>query len=98
MNELIGLCQIVAAIGLLIAPPIVVVRLIAGRKPIDLADLFPAVREPTWPRGIQEEDPPAWHLERLHRRTRIAQAQQGDRSGRRSARARAVCAPESAAT
>jgi len=97
MNELIGLCQIVAAIGLLIAPPIVVVRLIAGRKPIDLADLFPAVREPTWPRGIQEEDPPAWHLERLHRRTRIAPAQ-GDRSGRRSAPARAACAPESAAT
>jgi hypothetical protein len=98
MNELVPLLQIVAAIGLFVAPAILIVRLIAGREPVDLAELFRATSEPIWPHGVQEEDPPVWHLERLQPPTRAAPAQQAaDRSGRRSLPAQTRCAPEHAA-
>ena len=99
MNELVGLLQIVAAIGLFVAPTILIVRLIAGRERVDLAELFRVRSEPTWPHGVQEEDTPVWHLERLQPPTRAAAPSQqvAGRSGRRSLPAQTSCAPERAA-
>jgi hypothetical protein len=85
MNELVGLLQFVAATGLLVAPVILIVRLIAGGEPVDLAELFRVRSEPTWPHGVQEEDTPGWHVERLHSPTRAGPAQGvADRSRRQS--------------
>jgi hypothetical protein len=98
MNELVDLLQIAAAIGLFVAPVILIVRLIAGEEPVDLAELFRLRPEPTWPHGVQEEDAPEWHLERPHPPTRAAPAQGvADRSRRRSLPVQTGCPSERAA-
>ena len=72
MEHIIALVQIAATIGLVVAPTILIVRLIAGPEPLDHAMFLRATLEPEWPRGVQEEDAPVWHTERLRRPTRPA--------------------------
>ena len=67
MNDLLPLLQIVATMAMLVAPPILLTRLLAGSGPVDLADLFQARRDPPRPAGVQEEDQPAFRFDRSPR-------------------------------
>jgi hypothetical protein len=58
----------IAILAALIAAWFLVVRLIAGDQPVDLAALFGAATRMPWPRGVQEEEPQPWRLELLDRR------------------------------
>ena len=52
---------------------LIVVRLLAGDQPIDLAVLFGQRRGTMpWPRGVQEEEPRPWRFELLDRRPMAA--------------------------
>ena len=66
--ELAFLLDFVAPLALLIAPPIVMARLLAPDTPAALATLFTIPLDPPAPRGVQEEEPVPWRLERLQPR------------------------------
>ena len=55
---------------LLVVPVILLVRFLAGGDGVALADLFAFPQTPPWPRGVQEEEPFRWHLDRLSPSTR----------------------------
>jgi hypothetical protein len=52
----------ILAIGLVLR---LIARWSAGAS---VADGFGGYRDPPWPRGVQEEEPVRWHLERLRPR------------------------------
>ena len=54
------------AIGILLMTALL--RAIASGDPIDLGSMFAHPWDAPWPRGVQEEEPQPWRLERLDRR------------------------------
>ena len=66
--ELAFLLDLVAPLALLVAPPIAFARLLSPRTPESLATLFAIPLDPAHPRGVQEEEPARWRLERLQPR------------------------------
>ena len=66
--ELAFLIDFVAPLALLVAPPILMARLLAPGTPAALATLFTIPPDPPAPRGVQEEEPVRWRLERLQPR------------------------------
>jgi hypothetical protein len=67
--DITPILEIAAGIGMLAVPPIVVTRLIAGRADGSLAVLLAMHADLPWPRGVQEEEPPAWRFEHLAARS-----------------------------
>jgi hypothetical protein len=63
------LFQMAASIALVAAPAILLSRLLAGSEGPSLTDLLAIPVDPPWPRGVQEEEPLPWRVERLHRRS-----------------------------
>jgi len=53
------------AIALGVATWAAMTRIVGGADPVDLANLFGRPWEPSWPRGVQEEEPFHWRLDRL---------------------------------
>lgn len=70
MNDPIAFLQMAAAIGLLAGPPILLARLLGDSNDGGLAALLTFPAELPLPRGVQEEDPPAWRLENVRARSR----------------------------
>ena len=44
---------------------LILVRAIGAGAPVDLGAIFPHAWELDWPRGVQEEEPQPWRVERL---------------------------------
>ena len=69
MDQLLSLIEILAVNALVAAPIAGIVLFLGGG-----ADLEPGLplryAEPGWPRGVQEEDSPEWHVELAHPRGR----------------------------
>jgi hypothetical protein len=63
VNDSIALVQMALAIVATVTPVIVLVRLIAGRQPLELDE---PRRESVnrWPLGVQEEEPAPWTFAR----------------------------------
>ena len=71
MDQLSTLVEIVV-VNAMIAAPIVGLVLFL-RHGVDLESGLPVrYAEPGWPRGVQEEDAPEWHIELVHPRGRSA--------------------------
>ena len=78
--DLPTLVELVGTTVLFVAP-VILIRWLAGPDGPSLSDLFATSPDPTWPRGVQEEEPIAWRLERLHPRV-VAPHVRGDRASR----------------
>lgn len=59
------LIQFGAATTLVVAPAILINRLLARSEGGNLADLFAIPLDPPWPRGMQEEEPTRWRIDAL---------------------------------
>ena len=59
MNDILAFLAAVVPMAALIS---VITVLLRALGPVDLTALLYAPREDTWPRGVQEEDPPPWHF------------------------------------
>jgi hypothetical protein len=68
VTEFAFLLEIAASTAMIVAPVIVLNRLLAGADGPTLADVFAIPVDPPWPRGVQEEEPLRWRLDRLERR------------------------------
>jgi hypothetical protein len=68
VNELLSLLEIGFYVGLVVAPALVLNRLLAGAEGATLADLFAIALDPPLPRGVQYEEPERWQVERLRPR------------------------------
>jgi hypothetical protein len=66
VNEIQFLIQFGAAATLIVAPAILLNRLLARAEGWTLADLFAVPVDPPWPHGVQEEEPTRWRVENLH--------------------------------
>ena len=84
MTDLVELLRIAVAITLVAAPPILIVRLIAGPDQASLPDLLAFTLEQPRPHGVQEEDAPRWQVERV--RPRRAQPSDSSCARRRNDR------------
>lgn len=58
----------IAIFAVLVAAPLVLVRVLARGEPVDLSRLFAIPAELPWPRGVQEEEPRPWRMDLLERR------------------------------
>lgn len=67
MSEFTFFIQFGAAAALIVAPAVLINRLLAGSDGGAFTDLFVIPLDPPWPRGVQEEEPTRWHVELLHR-------------------------------
>jgi hypothetical protein len=65
VNDVLFLIQFGAAATLIVAPAILINRLLARAEGGTLADLFAIPLDPPWPRGVQEEEPARWRMEML---------------------------------
>ena len=71
MDQLLTVIEILATNAIVAAPIVGIVLFI--RRGADLEQGVPLrYREPGWPRGVQEEDAPEWHVELAHPRGRLA--------------------------
>jgi hypothetical protein len=59
--------EIFTSTMLVVAPAIVLNRLMAGADGAALGDIFRIPVDPPWPRGVREEEPVPWRLDRLGR-------------------------------
>jgi hypothetical protein len=62
--ESTSLLEIAACTALVIAPAILLNRLAAGADGPTLGVIFKLPVDPPWPRGVQEEEPVRWRLDR----------------------------------
>lgn len=75
----------VAAVLVVVSPlALLLIRIFAVPDGVSLDDVIPPLRELEWPRGVQEEEPVRWRVERIRPPRQIAPAQrrassQGDR-------------------
>jgi len=67
-----SLFEIAAYTALVVAPAVLLNRLLAGGEGPTLADVFAIPVDPARPRGVQEEEPLRWRLELLDRRPIVA--------------------------
>jgi len=65
VNDLVFLVQILGAMALIVAPAILVNRLLGNAEGGSLADLLAIPLDSPWPRGVQEEEPTRWRVESL---------------------------------
>lgn len=65
MNDLLSIVQILGISTLVVAPAIVINRLLDRSEGGTLADLFAIPLDAPWPRGVQEEEPVRWRVENL---------------------------------
>jgi hypothetical protein len=71
VDQLLALVEIVMMNAVVAAPIVAIVLFI--RQGVDLETGGPyRYAEPGWPRGVQEEDVPHWHVELAHPRGRDA--------------------------
>jgi hypothetical protein len=56
------LLQSVVVVAVTASPIVILVRLIAGWNGDPLAEGFGPAGVPSWPRGVQEEEPRAWNF------------------------------------
>ena len=94
MTDVLPLLQILAAMALLVGPPVLLARLLAGSGEVRLSDLLRMRPDPPRPLGVQEEDQPAFRFDRWNRE-RGPIAIQPDR--REALRVSSTCADERAA-
>ena len=59
-----------------------ILRAIGAGDPLDLGSMFAHPWEATWPRGVQEEEPRPWRLERLGVRDDAPRPDRAHASGR----------------
>jgi hypothetical protein len=62
------LFQMAGSIALVVAPVILINQLLAGNEGPSLTDILAIPVDPPRPRGVQEEEPVPWRIERLSRR------------------------------
>jgi hypothetical protein len=67
--EFASLLEIAACAALVVAPAVLLNRLLAGAEGPALADVFAIPVDPPLPRGVQEEEPVRWRLDRLECRS-----------------------------
>lgn len=67
MTDYATLLQMAATIVLVVAPAVLLNRLLAGDEGSTLTDILAIPIDPPWPRGVQEEEPVPWRVERLAR-------------------------------
>jgi hypothetical protein len=72
VTEFASLLEIAASTAMIVAPAILFNRLLAGAEGPTLANLFAIPVDPPWPRGVQEEEPVRWPLDRFEHRTAAA--------------------------
>ena len=72
MIDFATLFEIAGTMALVVAPAILLNRLLAGSEGPSLTDILAKPVNPPWPRGVQEEEPAPWRLERLNARTTSA--------------------------
>jgi hypothetical protein len=60
--ELASFAQMVLVTAAVAAPIVLLARLLAGDESVSLADLAFAAGRPSWPRGVQEEEPAPWRF------------------------------------
>jgi hypothetical protein len=72
VNEIASLFEVIAAIAVVVAPPILLIRLLAEGKDVGPVNLFAIPIDPPWPRGVQEEEAPRWRVELLEPPRRAA--------------------------
>jgi hypothetical protein len=72
--DLAPLLQILGFTALVVTPPIVLNRLLADSDGPVLADLLRIPIDPPRPRGVQEEEPVPWRIDRLRRPSAAAEA------------------------
>lgn len=73
MIDVASLFEITASMALVVGPAVVLNRLLAEADGPTLADLFAIPVDPSWPRGVQEEEPVRWRPELLDRRPIVAE-------------------------
>ena len=67
MTDLTVPLEILGTIALIMVPTVVLSWLLAGSDSPSLADIFAVPAGPPLPRGVQEEEPVRYHVERLSR-------------------------------
>jgi hypothetical protein len=67
VNDFTFLVQFGTAAALIVAPAVLINRLLAGSEGGAFTDLLAIPLDPPWPRGVQEEEPMRWRVELLHR-------------------------------
>jgi hypothetical protein len=65
VTDLATLIEILACTALVVAPVVVLTRLVAGDDGPGLPAIPGSPLEAPWPRGVQEEEPLPWRLDRL---------------------------------
>jgi hypothetical protein len=78
VTDFATLIEIVAYTALVVAPAAVLGRLLAGGDGPTLPDVLRAPLDPPWPRGVQEEEPLPWQLDRLPVRPTVANPRSKD--------------------
>jgi hypothetical protein len=82
--DIASLFEMIAAIAVVVAPPVLLIRLLADGKDVAPANLFALSAGPSWPRGGQEEDSPRWRVELIEKRREAAdQPEAGSRAPER---------------
>lgn len=73
MIDFASLFEITASMALVVAPAVLLNRLLAEADGPTLADLFAIPLDPSWPRGVQEEEPVRWLPELLDQCPTVAE-------------------------
>jgi hypothetical protein len=67
VTDFMFLIQFASATALIVAPAVLINRLLDPTDGGTLANLFAIPLDQPWPRGVQEEEPTRWRVELLHR-------------------------------
>jgi hypothetical protein len=67
VTDLIFIAQVAGAFALIVAPAVLINRLLDPTDGGTLANLFAIPLDQPWPRGVQEDEPIRWRVELLHR-------------------------------
>jgi hypothetical protein len=78
VTDFATLIEILAYTALVVAPVVVLTRLVAGDDGPGLPAILGSPPEAPWPRGVQEEEPLPWRLDRLQLRSSTAQPRADD--------------------
>ena len=77
MTDLATLIEIIVYTALTVAPAVLLIRLLGGNDGPNLPVILGTPLDPPWPRGVQEEEPVPWHLDRLPGRSAVADPRAG---------------------
>ena len=93
MFDIASLFEMIAAIAVVVAPPILLIRLLADGKDLAPVNLFAIPVDPPWPLGVQEEDSPRWRVELIETRREAADQPGASSPSADRSRHRRACAP-----